>query len=342
MFELNREIANPTERIELNFSRYLAAQEQLHATRTESGIPTYAFSLDAQLRQKIAKVRLVRDLAQALTSLSAPLRKQQNLLSGIAVQPDQYPQVYAMGEECARILGIGVPQIFIMRSEQINALAYATDDVEPVIVINTALIEVMELNELKFIIGHECGHIHNLHSVYNVAADMIANPASDQFVRQMVRAGMAARLISSMIPLEMITRLIHGVVAEGLRLFFLNWSRCAEITCDRAGLICCGNLHDAQYALAKLKIGGLDALAGFNIDAYLRQISATSTVQRLSEINTTHPLIPRRIEALRVFNTCETLYDWRPEMRGMEASISRIEADKRCEQLINVFTKDLR
>lgn len=342
MPDVTLETINPTEAVELNFARYLSDQEQVQAARSENGIPNYAFALDAQLRQKIARIRLVRDLAQAITSLSAPLRKQRNLLSGVAVQPDQYPEVYKMGEECARILGIGIPQIFIIQSHEINALAYATDDVEPVIVINTAMIEVMEPNELKFVIGHECGHIHNLHSVYNVAADMITNPASQEFIRHIVRAGVAARLITSMAQLTTVTRLIHGVVAEGMRLFFLNWSRCAEISCDRAGLICCGNLRDAQHALAKLKVGGIDKLKGFNVDAYLRQISATTSYERLNELNTTHPLIPRRIEALRIFSTCETLYDWRPEMRGTAATISRIEVDNRCEQLINVFTKDLK
>ena len=333
--------SNPSDAVDLNFSRYLAEQQENFAAKSTNGIPNYAFSLDAQLRQKIAKVRPVRDLAHALTAMAAPLYKQHYLFNGVAVGPSQYPSVHRMGEVCARQLGIAPPQILIFHSDQMNAFAVATDDVEPVIVLNSRLVEVMEPNELKFIIGHECGHIHNLHSVYNLAGELIANTATRAALTQTVKAGIAAKLITAA-NFTIVTQLLTGVVSEGLRLYFQNWSRCAEITCDRAGLICCGDLHDAQYALAKLMIGGIDKLGEFNLDAYVRQLGAVNLGNRINELQSTHPLVPRRIQALDIFAKSEGLRDWRPDMQQEDALISRADADNRCSQLVNVFTKELK
>ncbi|WP_257998921.1 hypothetical protein [Fischerella thermalis] len=55
--------------------------------------------------------------------------------------------------------------------------------------------------------------------------------------------------------------------------FFKRWSRYAEITCDRAGLICCGDVRTAELAFVKLIIGSGDSLKQINIDKYLQQMS---------------------------------------------------------------------
>jgi len=42
-----------------------------------------------------------------------PIFQQLLLMESIEVGPQQYPHIYALGEDCAHRLGIGVPQIFI-------------------------------------------------------------------------------------------------------------------------------------------------------------------------------------------------------------------------------------
>jgi hypothetical protein len=124
-----------------------------------------------------------------------------------------------------------------------------------------------------------------------------------------------------------------------MNLFMLRWSRCAEITCDRAGLICCGNLQVAERALVKLVIGGSKHLRDFNVEAYLKQIEQIQSAPlRMIEFGQTHPLIPKRIESLRLFADCEVLHAWRPEMRSATASARRKdEIDRLCEQTLGVF-----
>src|SRR5262249_2734608 len=125
-------------------------------------------------------------------------------------------------------------------------------------VLHSSLVEVCTEAELKFIIGHECGHIHNLHSVYNNLGVTLSNTALAA-IADKIPGGRAAL----------------SLIAGGLGLFLNSWSRCAEASCDRAGLICCGDLDTGRYALAKLASGGGQALRDINIDEYVKQLETT-------------------------------------------------------------------
>jgi Zn-dependent protease with chaperone function len=315
---------NPTAIIDLDFDHYLQSRTSELNSHLVGGIPDYAFSLDGELRQQLTAMGPVRAIAQSLVSFTVPYYKQIQNMQGVAVSPQQYPEIYAIGEDCAKRLGIGIPQIFVYFSPLFNAYTIATDNVAPMIVISSALVEALEPQELKFVIGHECGHIHNLHGVYNTAVELMTN-------------GLAKVILHSIPALGVLEGLIQG----GLMLFFLRWSRCAEITCDRAGLICCGDSTTAQIALAKLVTGGGGRLQGINIQEYLKQIcNVQSTPVRLLELFATHPLIPKRIEAIRLFADCELFYSWRPELQFSTASIrSKIEVDDLCKQFINVLNQ---
>ena len=47
----------------------------------------------------------------------------------------------------------------------LNAGTYGTNE-ESFIVVHSALVDAYTDEELRFVIGHECGHIHNSHVVY--------------------------------------------------------------------------------------------------------------------------------------------------------------------------------
>ncbi|MFB2983115.1 M48 family metallopeptidase [Microseira sp. BLCC-F43] len=319
----NLSLTNPTTAIDLDFGHYLASREGELSSHLVGGIPDYAFALDQKLRQQLAIMGPVRALAQSLVSMLVPIQKQIYQMEGVAVGSQQYPEIYEIGEDCAHRLGIGVPQIFVKYSPRINGYTYATDDVSPMIVLSSALVELMEAPELKFVIGHECGHIHNLHGVYNTAVELITNP-------------LAGIILHSVPGGEAMKMLLQG----SIMLFFMSWSRCAEVTCDRAGLICCGDLTAAQMALAKLATGGVSRLKGINIEEYLKQIrSVQSTPVRLLELTESHPITPKRIEAVRLFADCDIFYGWRSELQPPTLLRSKRETDELCEQFIRVLSQ---
>ena len=318
----NPSATNPTTTVDLNFGHYLDVRKRQVSAHLIGGIPDYAFSLDQKLRQQLMAMGPAKAISQALVSRAALIVEQLHLMASIAVGPQQYPDIYNIGEDCAHRLGIGVPQIFIQNGSDSDAYTFATNDVAPIIVLSSALIESFTSEELKFIIGHECGHIHNLHGVYNTTIEIMTNQLAKGILHSVPTKGM-----------------MDLFVQGGLTIFFKRWSRCAEITCDRAGLICCGDVNTAKLALIKLITGGGDSVGQINIESYLQQISKNpSTPIQLLELLNTHPLIPKRIKALDLFAQCSVFHSWRPEAKTQD-EWSKEETDNLCEQAIRVMSK---
>ena len=267
-------------------------------------------------------IKPLHGLARAAAGYTVTIQRQLMQMEAVAVGPRQYPEIHAIGEDCARRLGIGVPQIFVKFDVTPNAYTLATDECGDMIVLHTSLVEMMSLEELRFIIGHESGHIHNQHVVYNTMVELITNPALTTMVERIPGAFLPIVLLRST-----------------LGLFLMAWSRCAEVTADRSGLICSGNIEAARYALAKLQTGGGETLKQVNLDEYVRQIEAIqATPVRLTELNMSHPITAKRIEALRLFDQSEALYSWRPEMRRDGPGRSLADVDDQCEAFISVLS----
>ena len=314
---------NPTDSVDISFASYLAAREKTSKGHTISGVPDYAFDLDIEMRRRINAIPGITRFFKAITETYMPYYRQELSMHGVLCGPNQYPEIHEMGAECARRLGIGIPQIYVKFDVVLNAYTYALENTEPIIVVTSPIVERFSPGELKTVIGHECGHIHNLHGVYNVAAEVIL---------QAVSGGASA------IPG------LSAVVAfatTGVRIMFKDWSRCAEITSDRAGLICSDSVRDAVMVDAKIAMGGGEALKDINIDEYLKQIDTTqSTVGRYMEVLNTHPLLHKRILATKLFSQSDVYHQWRPDQKTPDThTLPKAEIDRRCREFISVFKK---
>ena len=317
---------NPVSEIDLDFTTYLQERQKQLAQNEVKGIPNYSFSTDRILRQRMSSVKPLHAVGQFIVSKQKVFQEQIYLMQGIAVGPQQFPEIYRLAETCARKLGIGMPQIYIIPDSNLNASTIAADDISPLLLLTSGLIDALEPNELLFVIGHECGHIHNLHGVYNTAAELLTNSAIQSIsVGVQIKFGMGAEFLGSLL-------------GGGLRLMLNSWSRCAEITCDRAGLICCGDVEAAQRVFLKLITGGSIRLDQINIEAYLQQAGqVNSRIVKLLELGDTHPLLPKRIEATRAFANCEILYKWHPDIPKNNKSLRTLkETDTLCNQIIQV------
>jgi Zn-dependent protease with chaperone function len=313
---------NPTSEINLDFDRYLAFRHRELSSHLIDGVPDYGFALDRKLRQQIAAIGPLRAMMQSIVAIEVPLQKQIQQMKGVAVNSQQYPEIYAIAEECSRRLGIAIPQIFINYQKTFDSYTVSVDDIGSIIVITSELVEEFSTKELQFIIGMECGHIHNLHGIYHT------------FIELVMKNHHLQEEVMHLIPmLKTIEPLLKGVF-----MVFLNrWSRCAQITSDRAGLICCGDLEAAHMALAKLAVGGGGKLSNMNLQQYIQQIGRVqSTPVRLLELTYNEPLIHKRIEALRLFANCEVLASWRSELK-LSKMISKEEVDRVCEDLMGVL-----
>ncbi len=131
---------------------------------------------------------------------------------------DKYEQIVdVLAQNAALRLGIGKPDLFIRHSHELNA--YAMGLLGPsCVVLHSAIVNALTNapKELQFVIGHEFTHIRCSHVVWQTVA--AKNP------------------ILGRIP----------VLNFVLPLFFSWWSRQAEYTADRGGLIACGDLGASQ------------------------------------------------------------------------------------------------
>ena len=314
-------MSDPTTGISLSLAQFAGARERAAAAHMVNGVTDYCFSLDKEIRRRMATVKIVETLGYALVHVALDLKKSLLQMGAVAVGPRQYPRVHQIAQDCAQRLGIGAPQIFIVHDPVPNAYTLAADQAGDMVVIHSSLAEATTDDELKFIVGHECGHIHNQHGVYNSVAVLLFNQVLAKLLAGIPGAGV-----------------LTAALGFGAQTLLSAWSRAAEITCDRAGLICVGDLAAGRHALAKLLSGGGGRLGGVNAEELARQLeSVAKTPVRLLELFQTHPIIPKRLEALRLFSRSETLCSWRPEMGSGGAAVPASEIDRQCEELVRVL-----
>lgn len=202
------------------------------------------------------------------------LKQSQLLGQGIKVTPTQLPKVHAAVQTAARNLGMAVPDVYVIQNKEINAYAMGVFG-KKTVVVHSETIECMDADELVSILGHEFSHILCGHTQW------IALTTPSAFIR---------------IPL----------VSMILQVIFLFWSRKAEYTCDRGGLIASRNLQAATTALIKLSVGE-KLFHELDLEALLsqRETLDRDVLSRLSETMSTHPYILKRIFALNDFSTFE-------------------------------------
>ena len=154
------------------------------------------------------------------------------LSSATRVSPRQYPQIHQMLHECAATLDVQpVPEMFIEQDPNPSAMAIGLD--KPIIVISTGMLNLTDDEGIRFIIGHEVGHVLSGHAVYRTMLLSLINVAASV----------------QWLPLG----------AWGIRAIILGlneWFRKSELSCDRAGLLC------SQDPSAALRVHASSRLSG--------------------------------------------------------------------------------
>jgi len=326
---------SPLSGMDHSFASYLNKRKaQLSKHMQGNGLPDYAYAPDYEYRKKLDSIPGLYNAARKYCSTVVTRKLQEANLSYLAVGPQQFPEVYQIACDCAKKLGIGIPNIYISpvtdassgAFSALNAYTYGYDDVEPFIVITEFALERLSLGELKALIGHECGHVHNYHSTYDLLAGVLAN------------MGVAGA--------GMIDQLLAAVLSTGVQLTLSMWSRAAEVTADRAALICSDNIEDAFNLDKKMLYGGVkieDKISSdLSIEALQKQLEVTYTSGvRYHELFASHPLSIKRILAEMEFAECETFYSWRPDLKKSgQTARTKEETDLRCKKFIDVTSKD--
>lgn len=185
------------------------------------------------------------------------------------VTPQSAPNLNSLVQTCQQRLQPGPIQSFVVPSRALNAYTFGLDSPK-VVVVYSPLLDLMDADELRFIIGHEMGHVALGHTWLNSLI-----------------GGMAG------VPSSLLVAALLALVLRG-------WNRSCEFSADRAGLLACGKPEKAVSALVKL----VAPQAGSSPQAMQRVIEMLDAqdeepVNLLAELGATHPLMIRRIENLR-------------------------------------------
>jgi len=211
---------------------------------------------------------------------------QYGLILSTGIRVDQKdPEISEILGHCCGILKMRVPYTVISSSVNgVNAMAIGTDEFN-FIAVGSLMKAMMEKKEMLFVLGHECGHIALGHVVYHTVLNTVRS-----FAELIPFLGPAVYQVSSW-PLK-------------------AWSRRSEISADRAGLLCCGDIETACHTLLKLEAGFMD-VEDINVDDYISDTNEglkKASLGKYQELLAGHPILAKRMEALRVFSRSEKFY----------------------------------
>jgi hypothetical protein len=170
----------------------------------------------------------------------------------------------------------------------------------PDIVLTSRLIELLSLEELQFVIGHEVAHYVYQHALY---------------------------------PNH------NNVEDRNLKLNILNLSRAAEISADRIGFLACASLDASLRANFKLASGLSDKHFNFKPSTYLDQLRDLEDLGKSSsELWSTHPSFLIRMQSLIWFSMSKEYHEFFDQKKKGSYSLSEI--DKKLDSKIKKITGD--
>jgi Zn-dependent protease with chaperone function len=179
------------------------------------------------------------------------------LAGSVKVSERQFPHIYALVRDGSYILDLPeVPDVFVTQDPTVNAMALGKD--HPFVVVTTGLVNLHDQEELRFVIGHELGHILSGHAVYRTMLLWLLQ--------------LAARIAWMPIGVLGLRAIIWGLE---------EWFRKSELSCDRAGLLACQDTDAAKRAL--MKLAGGPYLSELNPDAFREQAHEYDAVPDLRD-----------------------------------------------------------
>ncbi|WP_124100837.1 M48 family metalloprotease [Ruminococcus sp. Marseille-P6503] len=294
------ESVNPLMQIDTGFRSYLNAYTRSFQNHVVDGQLDYAFDSDFAVRQKITGLTGWSKLAKAVNSADISAEAKHLFMKCNQAGALKYPELYDIVKVCAERLELNLPIVFV-REDIDKPLIYsvASDIIEPCIVMTQKLLELCTEEELQLLIGCEAGRIQNNHAVYNWAFTYL------NYNRNVYK------------PAE---RSYKQSVSNQIVCSLIEWVKYADITADRAGIICIdrpGRFLDIFCGLYKkgyidfygrsgkdLDFGKLSGLHGDNHTTAARSLKSDGSLSELE----------RRLLASAEFLSCDSLFAWRRDI----------------------------
>jgi len=180
-----------------------------------------------------------------------------NLFLGgsVLVGPTQRPALFALYQEVLQTLdwpkaGHPAPPLYVTQTPIASAGAVGFSN--PVIVLSSGALDLLDPEEQRFVLAHELGHVMTGHTTYRTIAQII------------LFFGMSALPI------------LASIALFPFQLALLEWHRKSELSADRAGML--GSQDQRASLMTFLKLaGGKPTGDTLDLDAYLAQAAEYET-----------------------------------------------------------------
>ena len=175
----------------------------------------------------------------------------ENTADNVRVSEKMFPRLHRLLRWSCKILGVEEPEFYVSTDPVPNAYTYGHK--RPFIVMTSGLVDMLDEEEQMFVIAHELGHIRFGHVLYTVLARNLA------------------------VILELIGKATLGIgqlVGFGLALPLFDWYRKAELSADRAGLLCVQDKDVPIQVFMKLAGGSPRMFAEMDQAEFMQQIRA--------------------------------------------------------------------
>lgn len=180
-----------------------------------------------------------------------------NVASNVRVTKGMFPRLYKNLQWGCKILDIEEPELYINVDPMPNAFTYG--HTRPFVIMTSGLVDMLDDEERFFVLAHELGHIKAKHVLYTVLAKNIAS-----LVTLFGQATLG----------------IGALLGQGLILALNEWFRKAELTADRAGLLCVQDLDPCIRTFMKLAGGASRLFGEMDQTEFMRQIRAYEDADR--------------------------------------------------------------
>jgi Zn-dependent protease with chaperone function len=241
----------------------------------------YQHPADRAATAALAKVPYLDEVVRKLVALGYE-RALRAAALGAAVRlgQEQLPGIWVLHRQVFNTLDIEkVPGLYMTQFPLANAYAIGTDN--PIVVLNSELVRILDDDGRRVVLAHEAAHIHSDHQLYRTALLIL------------LRLGGAVRL-----------PILAGLPLFAIQLALLEWSRAAELSCDRAAALVTRDPQAVCRALMVIAAG--EAADELNLDAFIAQgmdYSERGTglerlTRLLQQLQITHPMPVRRVRML--------------------------------------------
>jgi Zn-dependent protease with chaperone function len=209
-----------------------------------------------------------------------------NMSMAVRCGPNQYPTLHTILQDSCKVLDMPEPELYITNNPFPNAFAGGVE--RPYITLRSSIVDTMTDEQLYHLLGHELGHIKANHVLYFSVASVLI-PLLDLLGKRTLGA--------------------TDVATYALILALYEWSRQAEFTADRAGLLVSQDIQTSMGAQIALTAGPNRLRNEMNLEAFMEQARAYQDADVLDQVGKvvlfltmgkyyTHPMPVHRAQEL--------------------------------------------